>query len=49
MKKETAFIIALGALAFAAAWHFQRRAPEASRTAPPPPVTPKTSRQRSLP
>ena len=38
MKKETAFIIALGALAFAAAWHFQRRAPEASRTAPPPPA-----------
>lgn len=38
MNRGTGFIIVLGVLAFAAAWHVQRRAPDAPRTAPPPPA-----------
>ena len=38
MNKGTGFILVLGVLAFAGAWHFQRRAPETPSVAPPPPA-----------
>jgi sugar lactone lactonase YvrE len=37
MNKGTGFILVLGVLAFAGAWHFQNRAPEAPGVAPSPP------------